>query len=280
MATSEDSVETGEVVSRLVSNEKSPPMPSVDNAMLTLLVLAEYGPTGAPLAQVAERLGRKKSSLHATLSALRYRGFVTQRSDTGFYRLGPAIAQLSRAFHESVDVPVIVRPAVRRLAEDINEVVHVAVLDGTDVLYVDKVESRRPIQAGTSLGLRLPAVTTALGRALISQEYRDFASFALRFHGSWTPQTPHAPKTIEEAWAPVEAARHAGYALDLEDNVEGLAALAVAILRENRPIAAVSIVALTSETGPGGPVSYLDTVRTSLQAALEPPYRLAEPQPD
>lgn len=252
-------------------------MPSVDNALLTLLTLAEYGAGGVPLAQLAERLDRKKTSLHATLAALRFRGFVSQHAGTGFYQLGPAAAKLARSFQDGTDVPVLLRPAVRRLADQINEVVHVAVLDGTDVVYVDKVESRRPIQPGTSLGLRLPAVTTALGRALISQLYDDFDSFAVRFEGTWTPQTPHAPRTVEDAWPHIVAARRSGYALDIENNVEGLTALGVAILLEDVAVAAVSIVALSSETGAEGPVMHLGTVRSTLSGVLRPPYQLAEP---
>jgi DNA-binding IclR family transcriptional regulator len=253
-------------------------MPSVDNALLTLLSLADHGPTGASLACIADELGRKKSSLHATLAALRYRGFVSQQQDTGFYRLGPAFAKLSRSFNDNMDVPLLLRPAVRRLAGEINEVVHVAVIDGTDVVYVDKVASRRPIQPGTSLGLRLPAATTALGRALISQEYADFDSFATRFKESWNPQTPKAPVTLEDAWEPILEARRAGYALDLEANVEGLTALAIAILREDTPVAAVSVVGLAADTGPEGPVTHLEALRGILDAVLELPYRLARPR--
>lgn len=260
--------------------EGSPPMPSVDKALLTLLMLAECGPTGAPLGRIANDLGIKRSSMHATLSALRYRGFVSQNGDTGFYRLGPEAARLASAFYDNVDIPVLLRPAIKRLAEEINEVVHVAVPDGTNVLYVDKAESRRPIQAGTAIGMRLPAVTTALGRSLIAQEYRDFESFAVRFKGTWTPRTPKAPRTLEEAWGPVVEARRNGFARDMEANVEGLAAVAVAILRGSMPIAAVSIVGLLSETGPDGPTVHLESLRATLDAVLTPPYRLASPQRD
>lgn len=254
------------------------PLPSIDKALRTLLVLADFGQSGAALGRIADSLDLKKSSLHATLAALRHRGFVTQDGKSGFYRLGPEVERLARSWLEDVDIRSILRPTIRRLADELNEVIHVAVPDGTEVIYIDKAESRQPIQAGTAVGLRLPAVTTALGRSMIAAEYDNLASFAIRYSGSWTPRTQFAPTSIEEAWQRIEQARQSGFAVDSQENVLGLAAIAIAILRGNTPVAAVSVVTLTSLTATGGaPLEHLGMLRSYVAAALPAPYVLASP---
>jgi DNA-binding IclR family transcriptional regulator len=250
-------------------------MPSVDKALRVLTVLAGAGPNGMALGELATRLGVNKSSLHVTLAALRYREFVTQAGANGHYYLGPTIAALSDTYLRNYDIRGILHDGLLRLVEQIDEVAHIAVLDGTEVLYVDKIPSLKPIQPGTAIGARMPALTTALGRAMLSAQYSDFGAFAARFAKALAPRTPKSPKTIEEAWARIAKAREQGYAVDLEENVTGLTAIAVAVLNGSQPVAAVSIVSLASEYGGSGPVRHLGALRDAVRTALRPPLRLA-----
>jgi DNA-binding IclR family transcriptional regulator len=164
--------------------------------------------------------------------------------------------------------------------EEIDEVAHIAVLDGTEVIYVDKIPSQKPIQPGTAIGARMPALTTGLGRAMIAAQYSDFQTFAARFGRSLSIRTPKSPKTIEEAWERILQARERGYAVDLEENVTGLMAVAVAILNGSQPVAAVSIVSLASEYGESGPVKHLPMLRAFVGGALRPPLRMIGADPD
>jgi DNA-binding IclR family transcriptional regulator len=251
-------------------------MPSVDKALRVLTVLAGAGPSGMALGELATRLAVNKSSLHVTLGALRYREFVTQAGANGNYFLGPSVGQLSETYLRNYDIRAILHDALLRLVEEIDEVAHIAVLDATEIIYVDKIPSQKPIQPGTAIGARMPALTTALGRAMIAAQYSDFQTFAARFGKSLTVRTPKSPKTIEEAWERIVQARERGYAVDLEENVTGLTAVGVAILNGAQPVAAVSIVSLASEYGASGPVAHLPRLRAFVGAALRPPLRMAE----
>ena len=189
-------------------------MPSVDKALRALLVLADAGPAGMPLSEVASRLGLNKSSLHVTLNALRFRDFVAQSPSTGFYCLGSAVGQLSQTYLNSLDIRSVLRPAVILLAERINEVCHIAVLDGTEILYIEKIESMRPIQPGTRVGMRLPALTTAMGRAMIAFEYPTYDIFESRFDKALFPRTPNAPTTLAEEWERIQQVKKKGFGVD------------------------------------------------------------------
>lgn len=217
-------------------------MLSVDKALRALAALSEAGPKGLPLNGLAKQLELNKSSLHVTLGALRFRDFVEQAPDTGLYRLGPAVLQLAQSYFDSLDVRAVLRPAIFRLASRINEVCHIAILDGEYIIYVEKVESQKPIQPGTRVGMRRPALTTAMGRAMIAFECPDFEYFRMRFKDTLMQRALSFPGFAEDEWSKICEAKSRGFGVDLEENVKGLDAVAVAVLRADQPVAACSAV--------------------------------------
>ena len=250
-------------------------MPSIDKALRALLTLADAGPAGLPLADIASRLELNKSSLHVTLSALRFRDFVEQSPSTGFYRLGPALEQLSQTYLSSLDIRATLRPAVQRLAEQVDEVCHISVLDGCEILYIEKIESTKAIQPGTRVGGRLPALTTAMGRAMIAHEFPTYRSFRARFEGALIPRTLNAPSDLDEEWKCICDARARGYGVDNQENVEGLVGVAVAVLRGGRAVAAVSVVSLADDCV--DVERNVRLIRDALGSVMVPPLHLPEP---
>jgi DNA-binding IclR family transcriptional regulator len=247
------------------------PMPSVDKALRALLELAEAGNRGLSLGALADRLDMNRSSLHVTLGALHHRRFVDKNATTGNYVLGVSLIAAADLYHRNFDLRGTLRPILDRLADQLNEVVYLGVLEGTDLLYIARVESRRPIQPATSVGIRVPALTTAMGRALISAQYDDFESFAQRFEGTLHPHTPKAPRTLQAEWKEIQAAQRVGHALDVENSVEGLCAVAVAIQFNGLPAAAASIVMLADDFYREGEAYYAEPLFASLRAGLRPP---------
>ena len=250
-------------------------MPSVDKALLALLALADAGPAGLPLSEIANRLNLNRSSLHVTLAALRFRNFVEQSPATGFYRLGSALGQLSLTYLNSLDIRATLRPAVQRLAEQINEVCHISVLDGREILYIEKIESNKAIQPGTKVGMRLPALTTAMGRAMIAREYPTYNAFRTRFENALIPRTPNAPSDLDEEWKRICDTMERGYAVDNQENVEGLVAVAIAVQSGDRAVAAVSVVSLADDDVDIERNARL--IKDALETVIAPPLHLPEP---
>src|SRR5690606_3681592 len=87
---------------------------------------------------------------------------------SGTYRLGPAVLALGTAYLAEDNLPALLRPALETLRDEVDELVHLGVLAGTEVVYLDKVEPRRPLRVWSAVGRRVPAATTALGRALLA----------------------------------------------------------------------------------------------------------------
>ncbi|MEP7765322.1 IclR family transcriptional regulator [Sanguibacter sp. 25GB23B1] len=215
-------------------NSSGSPMNSVDKALLALQHLSTAGRAGLPLNQLAQSLGLNKTSLHRTLAALRYRGFVDQDPETGSYVLGAAASALSSAFFADENLPGLLHSAVVALSTEADELVHLGVLSGAEVLYVDKVEPARSVRVWSAVGRRQPAATTALGRAILSHRELDPASVEL-YAGTRLP--------AERLAGILAAAREHGYATENEENEEGISCLAVPLLRDRVPVAAMSITA-------------------------------------
>ncbi|WP_372594512.1 IclR family transcriptional regulator, partial [Actinotalea sp.] len=223
------------------------PVESVDRALLVLQALAASGGHGTGLADLAAGLGLNKSTVHRTLAALRYRGFATQDPATGTYLLGPAATRLADDFLGDENLAVLLHPALVAICLAADELVHLGVLSGTQVLYLDKVEPERSVRVWSAVGRRIPAVTTALGRALLA--YRGTTRAALSAYvgaavASIGPSdTSGRPVDVEHLWSVIERARETGYATEDEENEPGISCLAVPLLRSGTAVAAVSITA-------------------------------------
>ncbi len=213
------------------------PLGSVDKALLTLDALARAGAGGASLAALASEVGANKSTLHRTLAALRHRGYAEQTGD-GTYRLGPAVLALGTSYLTEDNLPALLRPALEALCSAVDELVHLGVLAGREVVYLDKVEPQRAVRVWSAVGRRRPAATTALGRALLAvgplADVHDDGALAA-YAGTGT-STARLREVLDDAW-------RSGVAAETEENEAGIACIAVALLRAGRPVAAVSITA-------------------------------------
>ncbi|WP_423462558.1 IclR family transcriptional regulator [Promicromonospora sp. MS192] len=209
------------------------PLGSVDKALLALDTLAGFGAAGAPLATLAQAVGVSKPTLHRTLAALRHRGFAEQTPD-GAYRLGPSALALGSSYLAEENLPALLHPALTALSEAVDELVHLGVLAGREVVYLDKVEPQRAVRVWSAVGRRRAAATTALGRALLSTQDLDDAALE-RFAEGSTP--------AERLRDVLAEARRTGIGSETEENERGIACVAVPLLRAGRAVAAVSITA-------------------------------------
>ncbi|PFG33815.1 IclR family transcriptional regulator [Sanguibacter antarcticus] len=217
------------------------PMNSVDKALLALQDLSRAGRAGLSLSTLATHLGLNKTSLHRTLAALRHRGFVDQDPETGNYVLGAAAAALSSAFFADENLPGLLHTAVVALSREADELVHLGVLSGAEMLYVDKVEPARSLRVWSAVGRRQPAATTALGRAVLSHRDLDRVSVDL-YAGTQMP--------TERLLDVLATARTHGYATEDQENEQGISCLAVPLLRDGVPVAAMSITAPSERMTP------------------------------
>src|SRR5262249_38620016 len=120
------------------------------------------------ISTLAKRLGVAKSTAHRLASTLVAENLLEQDRATRKYRLGLALFRLGTLVRRRMNVSEVARPHLFSLREKTNETVHLAILDGTEIMYVYFLESRQAVRTRSDLGLRKPAYCTAEGQAILA----------------------------------------------------------------------------------------------------------------
>ena len=175
----------------------------------------------------ADHLGVARSTAHRMLSTLLAEGFVRQDPATKSYLPGRRMLELGLAAVRNLDVRAAARPELEALRDELGETVHLVLLEGTHILFVDSVESTRAVRVGSRVGLTMPAHCTAAGKAILAalppvalDEYLDALPAAL---------TPHSITDRDAVRAEIELTAARGYATNFEESEDGLSAVAAAI---------------------------------------------------
>lgn len=210
-----------------------PRVEAIDRALTLLTALAEAGPDGLPLTELATLTGVNKSTAYRALSTMRGHGFVAQSETTGDYRLGPAAMTLGENFLTPQSVAQSLHPALVALSREADELVHLGVLIGDEVLYLDKVEPERAIRVFSEVGRRTAAGTSAMGRALLAARNVPDELLGAYLH--------HARLSVGQLSDALAATRRHGFSTELEESERGVACLGAAIMRGRDAVAALSI---------------------------------------
>jgi IclR family acetate operon transcriptional repressor len=197
--------------------------------------------------EVAELIGGSPARAHRFLLTLEELGAIV-RVQGRKYRLGMLMSEIGGrvAVHDILVEKV--QPHVDALVEVLGETVHVAVLDGTEALYVAKKESERSMKLMTHVGCRLPVYCTAVGKALLSglndrqlDHYMEKVELISR-----TPKTVRSISALRNA---VRQIRAEGYSIDNEEFEIGLRGVAVPISAGSKMCAAISVSGPTPRLG-------------------------------
>jgi DNA-binding IclR family transcriptional regulator len=122
-----------------------------------------------PASVVAHECAIPRSSTYHLLNVLRDRGWVNYYEAERAWGLGLTAFETGSAYLRSEPLQRAGRPLLAALTEHTGDTAHLAILEGTDVLYIDKEESRTAPRLVTEIGVRLPAHLTAVGRAILSR---------------------------------------------------------------------------------------------------------------
>lgn len=217
---------------------------SVTRALLLLEIIAQEN--GAiSVSKLAEKAKLKIATVHRLLNTMKDRGFVEQDPLTLHYRFGIKMIETGSAAFAANDLRTMLRPYLRQLRQDVNETVNLAVLDDTEVVYIDQLESSNMIvvKMFAKLGSRGPAYCTGSGKVLLAELPGDelqkrFAT--VRF----VKYTPHTIDNVADLRKELEKVRQNGYALDYSERDEGVICVAAPIKNhEGVTQAAISVSA-------------------------------------
>lgn len=207
---------------------KSAPV-GVIKKVLRILELLDRSPSGLPLKDIAEQTDLNKSTAHRFLTHLESEGYLF-RDAIGNYMLGPKMVRMGSGTSFQATLCKICRPILEDLWKFTGETVNLAVLDGTDVLYLDVIESLHTFRLATEIGMRRPIHTTSLGKAMLANlagdPLQDEIIKAIRF----VPTTPRAITNAARLRKDLDKVKSRGFSLDDEEAVSGARCIGAAIL--------------------------------------------------
>lgn len=194
------------------------------------------------VSELARRLDLSKSTTHRLVATLESERLLEQDQTTGRYRLGLALYELGTTVTEHVDLHQAALPVLTMLRHKTGAMVHVAVLDGLEVVFVERLESTHMLPVFRKVGHRLPAHVTSSGKVLLAALPR--AEQERRLAGTrLDPRTSHTitdPAALLDELA--EVARR-GWASNLEEGELGVSSVGAPLRGADAAvIAAVTVV--------------------------------------
>lgn len=190
---------------------------------------------------VAQAFGMARSNAHRTLHTLVACGWARQNAQTSAYRASPRVFELGALIESAADLRTLLRPHLALLADETGETIHLAALDGAEIVYLDKFDSPLPVAAYSRVGGRAPAYCVASGKALLAAGTHTRESL----HESLGELLPHTPNTLTDfgaLWADLERTRARGFSENREEWRLGVCGLGAPIFNaRSEPVAAVGI---------------------------------------
>lgn len=195
---------------------------------------------GVRLTDIAQGCGLEKSTTHRLLGALISEELIEQDADSERYRLGLRLLELGMAVLSRMDVRDEAQLALRALAARAEDTVHLGVASGTDVVYLEKVESPHAFQMRSRVGDRMPLHSTGIGKAILAFMPEDKLELVLA--GAMERRTPGTIVTPEDLRRELERIRLRGYSTDMEENEQGVRCVGAPIFDHSlRVVGGISI---------------------------------------
>lgn len=208
--------------------------------ILEVLREGEYG-----VRTLSSKLNLPPSTIHRLLSTLQKRSFV-QKNDSGKYRLGVKLIELGHAAMDQLDLCREADPELRKLAAVICLTVNLAILDESDIIYVQKITDTASFALNIRIGQRKSAYCRALGKVLLA--HLDPEELRKRIQGPLEALTPNTIVDPEMLMRHLSMVKEQGYAIDDEEAQLNCICVAAPIWNsQKKVVAAVSISGTVNE---------------------------------
>jgi DNA-binding IclR family transcriptional regulator len=223
---------------------------SADRALAVLQALAVAGRPQSTQA-LALACDMPKSSAHHLLNVMRNRGFVSYRENERAWSLGAAVIEVAAAYRRSDPLQIEGGAVLADLTRQLGHTAHLAVLRGTEVLYIDKRDaSSAGVKLVTEIGSRLPACATAVGQAILA--FLPAGSVDELFDSYRFPAvTDGEPNDLGQLREQLAEVARRGFAHDVGMISSGISCVAAPVFdRENAPIASIGVTFVTAQASP------------------------------
>jgi len=238
---------------------------TVAKALTVLDAVAEHG-RPVRFSELLEESPYPKATLYRFMQVLTQQGMLSFDPERQTYAPGLRLVRLAHAAWQASSLAPIARPHLDRLSRETGETVHLAQLDGGQVLYVDKRNAREPVAMYSQAGKVGPAYCTGVGKAMLAHLPETELAPVLQ-QQSWHAFTGKTITTSDAMRHELSEIRARGHAFDDEEHEPGIICIAVPILtRSGRVLGAVSVTSTTARTDLDGLTRHLPALRAAVSA--------------
>src|SRR5215475_9832442 len=208
-----------------------------------LAVLHAFGPDRPSLgiSELARDLAMTRSTTHRYVATLARLGYLQQDPATRKYRLGPRVLDLGFSAINSMDLREVAAPHLQALSDETGRTVNMAVLDGADIVYIERCRTsqrgQRDIDLNLHIGSRLPAYCTSMGKVLLAGLDPDEQREVLE-EVQFTQRGPNTLTELEDLLVELEKVREDGLAVNNEELAYGLRSIAAPVRSQNGEVVA------------------------------------------
>ena len=189
--------------------------------------LAENGPMG--IMDLSAELGFHKSTTHRLVTSLQYMGYIRQDEESLKYALSLKFLEIGGKILEQTNMASLIHPSLKKLSEQTGETVHLVRREGTEAVYIDKVESTvSSIRMVSRVGSRIPLYCSGVGKAIMAtlpdEEVKKIWNESII-----EKKTDKTITDFSQMQEVLEEVRQNGYALDDEENEKGVRCIAACL---------------------------------------------------
>lgn len=197
---------------------------SVDTTFAIIEFLQEQNSAG--VTEIAEHVGRSKSTVHGHLTSMVNAGYAVNEGTT--YRLGLRFLDHGIHVRDQMDIVQVAQPKVEELAEETDELAWCLVEEHGMGYWICKASGKHPVNTDVRLGLRRHLHYHSAGKAILAFQSNERIRMIVDRYGL-PRRTENTITDIDTLFEEVERIREQGYALNEEESVKGLRAVAAPI---------------------------------------------------
>ena len=228
-----------------------------------LELMAARGNEPARLRELSDALGAPRSSIYALLRTLVERGWVRTDATGTLYSIGIQALLAGTTYLDFDPFLRIVQPQINELSVKLDETIHYGRLQGTKIVYLATHESSQYLRPFSRVGRTLPAFSTAMGKSLLAERLQggDPDSLAGHLPGTLVPLTGHTIVDRPALARDLDVVRSRGYAVDREENLDGVVCFAVVLRFASPPSDAISCSLPVERLGDGREAEIIEALR-------------------
>ncbi|MED3729281.1 IclR family transcriptional regulator [Priestia filamentosa] len=205
---------------------KSDTVQSVDRALAILGIVSQHNQIG--ITDICKSLNLNKTTVYRLVSTLVSNGYIEQVKDSNKYRCTFKLFEMGNKRIQDLDLLEEAKPDLEKLAQLTKETIHLVVEEGTEIVYIHKVESTNTIRMHTWIGKKNPMYRTAVGKAILAFSNKEKVIDVWN-KSEIVQNTPYTITKIDDFLEQLVSIRENGYAIDNEETEIGIRCVAAPI---------------------------------------------------